>query len=284
MDLIYLLFRHGLAILAAYLVSHGVADATSDGIIIGVIMLISATGWSWISKMLKFDAAFGLTPTTGEALRTALGSLVSQGITFASTYYSIDAHDPGALSIALINAAASRYGMHQQIAHQTPLAVATAIKALALGSMLSLSSCAGVLAFMGSPMGQAAIATAAALGKQLAKATETAVIAEIITKATTSVARLNAQGLNTDVAKEIVRQSELAGLQAVIDTAQIQYTGLTGARFIVPTSAKQPVLVSPNPTPTPTLHAPLTMSEPERLRIAVVPDYGVRVAALLAAQ
>ena len=105
---------------------------------------------------------------------------------------------------------------------------------LAVLCMLSLTSCAGLLAYAASPLGQASIATAEALGKQLAKATEQRVLEQIIIKASASIDALNAQGVNPDVAKEIVRQSEIAGLTAVITTAQQQYIGLTGKSFTLP--------------------------------------------------
>lgn len=100
--------------------------------------------------------------------------------------------------------------------------------------MLSLTSCAGLTAFIASPLGQTTLVTAEALGKQLANAAEETVIAQIITKATGQMALLQAQGVNADTAKEIVRQSELAGLQAVITAAQNQYIGMTGGKYVIP--------------------------------------------------
>ncbi len=109
---------------------------------------------------------------------------------------------------------------------------------LLCGLALMLTSCAGVTAFLASPLGRTAVVTAQALGKQLAKATEVRVLEQIIVKAESSMAALKAQGVNENVAKEILRQSEISGLQAVIDTAQDKYQTLTGARYVVP---KQPV-------------------------------------------
>lgn len=102
---------------------------------------------------------------------------------------------------------------------------------------LSLTSCASVMAWAASPLGQATVATATTLGKQLAKAAEQQVVAQIIVKASTSLSALEAQGVNADTAKEIVRQSEMAGLQAVIETAQQQYLGMTGSRYVIPTAS-----------------------------------------------
>jgi hypothetical protein len=104
---------------------------------------------------------------------------------------------------------------------------------------LALMNCAGLTAFVASPLGQASLVTAEALGKQLAKATETRVLEQIITKATAQIAALKAvDNTNADLGKQIVKQSEIIGLQGVIDAAQNQYVGLTGSRFVVP---KNPV-------------------------------------------
>jgi len=126
--------------------------------------------------------------------------------------------------------------------------VNTAIEAakkapLIVAGMMLLTNCAGIAAFVASPLGQASLVTAEALGKQLANAAEEQVVGDIITKAAGQIATLKAQGANADVAKEIVRQSELAGLQAVVTTAQQQYTGMTGHAFVL---AKNPV---PSVTP-----------------------------------
>jgi|GEM_PF-3253511 len=117
-----------------------------------------------------------------------------------------------------------------------PASSIAAKASLLLGALclLSMTSCAGLTAFIASPLGQTTLITAEALGKQLANAAEESVVAQIITKATGQVALLQAQGVNADTTKEIVRQSELAGLQAVIDAAQNQYIGMTGAKYVIP--------------------------------------------------
>jgi hypothetical protein len=109
--------------------------------------------------------------------------------------------------------------------------------------MLSLTSCAGLTAFIASPLGQVSIVTAEALGKQLATTAESKVLEQIILKAQAQIATLNAQGVSADTGKEIVRQSELLGLASVVTAAQQQYTGLTGHSYTLP---KNP-LVSVNP-------------------------------------
>lgn len=108
--------------------------------------------------------------------------------------------------------------------------------------VLSLSSCATVLTWAASPLGQASIATAKVLGKELANAAQVQVLGDIITKASASLAALKAQDPNTDIAREILRKSEIAGLQAVIEAAQNQYVGMTGGRF---TLGKNPVIATP---------------------------------------
>lgn len=109
---------------------------------------------------------------------------------------------------------------------------------------LALMSCAGLTAFVASPLGQASLVTAEALTKQLAKATEVRVLEQIIVKATAQIAALKAvDDTNADLGKQIVRQSEITGLQGVIDAAQNQYVGLTGGRYVLP---KNPV-ASVNP-------------------------------------
>jgi len=100
--------------------------------------------------------------------------------------------------------------------------------------MLSLTSCAGLTAFIASPIGQASIATAETLGKQLATAAEAKIIEQIILKAQAQIAALNAQGVNSNTGKEVVRQSELLGLASVVTAAQQQYIGLTGHAYVLP--------------------------------------------------
>lgn len=247
-DFAQLIVRHGLAALAAYLSAKGFGGVdTTAGILCALVILGVVCFWSWVAKMMKFDPAFGIGPGTGDALRTMLGTLVSQGITFASTYYAIDANDPSALAVAVLNSIASHYGVHQQIAHQTPIAVASAIKVIAGALLMScMVSCTGLTAFLASPVGQAAVASAATLGKQLANAVVETEVAQIITKATASLAALEAQGVNSDTAKEITRQGEMAALQAVIDAAQNQYLGMTGAKYVIPLT---PVPAVPASTP-----------------------------------
>jgi hypothetical protein len=100
--------------------------------------------------------------------------------------------------------------------------------------LLSLTSCAGLTAFIASPLGQASIVTAEALGKQLASAAEESVVAQVILKAHAQIAVLNARGIQSDTAQEIVRQSEILGLAAVVIAAQQQYAGMAGHPYVFP--------------------------------------------------
>lgn len=116
---------------------------------------------------------------------------------------------------------------------------------------LCLMSCASVAAFIASPLGQTSIFTAEALGKQLANAAESKVIEQVILKAQAQITALNTEGVNKDTSKEIVRQSELLGLAAVITAAQQQYTGLTGHPYTLPkdplAAVSLPVVSTTNP-------------------------------------
>jgi len=108
--------------------------------------------------------------------------------------------------------------------------------------VLSLSSCAAVMTWAASPLGQASIATAKALGKELANAAELQILGDVILKASDSITRLEAKGPQSELGEEILRQSEIAGLSAVIEAAQNQYKGMTGRRF---TLGKNPAPVLP---------------------------------------
>jgi hypothetical protein len=273
LSFILTLFRHGITIFGAYLTAHGIQADSTQGIVYGLILAAVPFVWSWIAKMLKFDPAWALDPSLSDKLRTGLGSLISQGVTFASTYYAVDANDPSALGIAVINAIASHYGVHQQIAHSTPLDVATAIKALALSSLLLLSSCAAVTTVMtwaASPAGQVVIGLAE-LGVKEAiahgKISEgdvvtikkaTAIVTDQTDPTNEKVFKLTELGLDTAVAKGVVKPGDSLLIQeatAIIKSA------------VAPLNAKQPLNVSPkNPAP-----APISMRMPACLRIASTP-------------
>jgi hypothetical protein len=106
---------------------------------------------------------------------------------------------------------------------------------------LTLSSCTAITGFLATDLGKASLFTVETLGKHLAKVAEKQVLEQIITKAAAKVTSLNAQGINSDLAKEILRKSEIAFHQEVYEAAQVQYFARTGARFILPATPKNPV-------------------------------------------
>jgi len=106
--------------------------------------------------------------------------------------------------------------------------------------MLSLTSCATVKKALSSPFGQTAIVTAKSLGKEIENASEETALALAITKGTNQLAILNAQGVNEAPAQEILRQSEIAGIQTAIASAQQLYFGITGYYFKITAAPTSP--------------------------------------------
>ncbi len=281
-ELFQLLIRQGLTLLSAALAAHHFDDVSSTGgIVLAVLLFVLATAWSWIAKALHIEDKYG-DLTTNASLRTLLGSLISQGITFLSGYFSIDASDPNLLCVALVNTIASRYGVHQQIAHATPLAVATAIKVLLVSSLVGLVSCATTAAILTSPFGRAVIATSDQLAKQVVITTEETGLEQIILQASAKVSALNAEGVTSDIVKETLRLSEIAGFQAVISAAQDKYQAFTGHAFTLPKNPVKVTVAAVKPRlkrPKPTLQSsdvPGCMQLADR-----IPVYGERVAFML---
>jgi hypothetical protein len=251
-ELIQLLARHGLMLLSGALAAHHFDNLNSTaGIVLAIAVMIITTCWSWVTKMLHLEDKFG-NPSSSDALRTLLGALISQGITFASAYFAIDANDPNLLSVAAINALASRYGVHQQIAHATPLDVATAIKVfIACLCMLTLSSCVGVLAFLASPAGQVTLSLAE-LG--LEKAVQAGKVTQgqsVAIKQTVAVVT----DPNDSTVNKTFKLAEL-GLKAAADANKIkpgdvlliqEATAIVKSAVTAPATngAKQPVNVTP---------------------------------------
>lgn len=115
--LLALLIRQGLAACSGFFAAHHITGGSTTSILIGVIMFLIATLWSWIAKALRLDDnSFG-GMTNNQALRTFVGALVSQGITAASTYFAVEADNPELFGVALVNAAASKFGVQQKLAH-----------------------------------------------------------------------------------------------------------------------------------------------------------------------
>ncbi len=286
---IQLIVRHGLMLLSGALAAHHFDNLnTTAGIVLAILVMIITTCWSYVAKMLHLENLVGETGLDeSDCLRTLLGALISHGITFASAYFSIDANDPNLLAVAAINALASHYGMHQQIAHGTPLDVATRIKPMLLLLCMALVSCATTTAILSSPFGRAVIASADQLAAQVVKTTEETGLSQIILQASAKVAALNAEGVNADIVKETLRLSEIAGFKAVINAAQDKYQALTGQRFTLP---KNPVKVTAakSPREDPASNFPPPCDEPDAeavpacMRIANrIPLYGYKVAFML---
>lgn len=113
---------------------------------------------------------------------------------------------------------------------------------IALLAMLSLSSCASMSAVLASPFGQAALATADQLAKQVILATERTGLEQIILRASAKVSSLKAQGSDADPVKETLRIAQLGGFIGVIEAAQVKYEQLTGKRYALPKNPTLPVL------------------------------------------
>jgi len=306
---ILLLIRQGIAALGGYLAANGIAmdgSPTTHSLILGLCLMGFASSWSWLSKMLKID--YDISAWNATALRTALGSLISQGITFASAYYAVDANDPSALAVAVINAVASHYGVHQLIAFQTPIEKAAAIKAMALCLFMScLVSCAALSTWLASPAGQATVSLAS-LGLDVAAAKGkiapgqvitikqgVAVISDPTASATDKVVKLEHLGLQEAVASGKLAPGDSLIIQQA--TAIIQQAVETPAPA---PAAKQPVNVQPanNPSTASTAHGRELARDlstgfdsrsaghiPGCMRLAdSMPQYGSRVAEDLAAQ
>ena len=138
--------------------------------------------------------------------------------------------------------------------------------------MLSLTSCATAAAIATSPFGRAVIDTSDQLAKQVVLTTEETGLEQIILQAAAKVSALNAEGVNSDIVKETLRLSEIAGFKAVINAAQDKYQALTGNVFTLP---KNPINVTP---------AKMTTADavPDCMQTAPrIPDYGYRVAFML---
>jgi hypothetical protein len=224
--LVQLLIRHGLASLGGFFAAHQITGSSTSSIIVGLIILAVPTVWSWLANLLHME---DIAPSTfdigkNEILRTLIGSLVSQGITALSVYFATDANNPELLGVALVNAAASKFGLHQKALGMPGLKLL-----LLSASVLSLASCSSLVPFM--LRHEAEIETAIVYGVKL-------------------------------------------GTQA----------GFKKLR----TSAKNPVQVQPakdtKQTETETCLEPGPDAAPRCLKITGIPDYGVRVAAHLAAQ
>ncbi len=284
--IILLIIRHVLAMCGAFFAAHNISGNSTASIAVGLCIVAVPVVWSSVAKWFHLDDKLAEGISSSEMLRTLLGALVSQGITALSTYFAIDANNPELLGVALVNAGASKFGLHQKLAF---IGAQDALKLMALcACMLSLSSCATTSAIISSPFGRAVIATADQLAKKVVETTEQVGLEQIIVQATAKVAALNAEGVNADLVKETLRLSQIAGFKAVIIAAQDKYQQLTGHAF---TLAKNPVkvtaaravrFVAPESNSPPPCEEPGLEDGPGCMRLADrIPRYGYKVAFVL---
>lgn len=139
-----LLIRHGLASLGGFFAAHQITGSSTSSIIVGLIVLAVPTVWSWLANLLRLEYIAPSTFDIGknEILRTLLGSLVSQGITALSVYFATDANNPELLGVALVNAAAAKFGLHQKALGMPGLKLL-----LLSASVLSVTSCKTLMPF-----------------------------------------------------------------------------------------------------------------------------------------
>jgi hypothetical protein len=239
-DIALLILRHLLALCGGFFAANNIAGDSTTSIILGLGLIAIPVALSTITKWLHLDAKLATDITGNQMLRTALGALVSQGITALSAYFAVDANQPELLLGAVVNAGLSKAGVHQAVAFAGAKPV---LKVLALfAASLSLMSCATTAAFLASPFGQATLQTADQLGKQVILATERAGLQQIILQASAKVSALKASGIDPDPVKETLRIAEIGGFTGVVEAAQVKYEQLTGARYALPKNPTLPVV------------------------------------------
>jgi hypothetical protein len=227
--LLQLLIRHGLASLGGFFAAHQITGSSTSSIIVGLIVLAVPTVWSWLANLLRME---DIAPSTfdigkNEILRTLIGSLVSQGITALSVYFATDANNPELLGVALVNAAASKFGLHQKALGMPGL------KLLILSaSALSVTSCSSLVPFM--LRHEAEIETAIVYG---------------------------------------VKLGTQAGFKKLRTSAKNPVPNVQPKSSSIEQPASSNDCLEPGPD-----------AAPRCLKITGIPDYGVRVAAHLAAQ
>jgi hypothetical protein len=203
-----------------------------------LLLSIVSTNAGWLARQLvKYSAvlAAGITAfLVGKGVEVTHADVIAAGV----ASIALGLLESG-LSWIARKYAAPELGEVNKAIEQAKKIVPTLVACVCV---LSLSSCASVMTWAASPLGQASIATAKVLGKQLANAAQVQALGDIITKASASADALNAKGPESDIAREILRQSEIAGLNAVIEAAQNQYVGMTGRRFML---GKNPLPVMP---------------------------------------
>lgn len=247
--------RQLIALFAGFMLQHGVTmDAhSSASIIVALLAFGGACFWSWLVK-LEWSRSRNLSALINEnradAIRKALGSLVSQGLSLLAGYWqaktgeAVNTADPAALLLFIANLGASKVGLHQKLAAVG--AKSSALVAAALLSLAVLPSCA--------PLMNAALSNRALIEGAIQ------------------------YGVKTGID---------AGYKALEKKAAEDAAAKTSAKNPVPDvnppAAKNPV---PDVEPslsckTPASDAPGAEGAPAYLRIVAVPDYGARVAASL---
>ncbi|WP_397384722.1 hypothetical protein [Prosthecobacter sp.] len=287
-ELIQQIIRQLLAVCGAWFAAHNISGDSTESIVLGLVMVGIAVAWSACAKWLKIEYKVSEGIPHEAMIRALVGSLVSQGITAASTYLAIDANHPELFGVALLNAAASKAGLHQK------LAGAPVAKVL-IGCLcvISLSSCAGMTAFLASNAGQATIALAdlglnlaAAKGKitpgdNVAIQRGLAIVTNPADPTSIKVFSLAELGLQTAVNKGVIKQGDALLIQ---EGAAIIKNAVIAPQLL---EAKQPVKVQPTASVKPR-HNQLKPelhnedSGPGCMQLADrIPLYGERVAFML---
>lgn len=240
--LIQLGIRHLLALCGAWFAANNISGDSTESIVLGLVMVLISVAWSACAKWLKIEYKVSDCIPHQAMIRALLGSVVSQGITAASAYFAIDANHPELFGVALVNAAASKAGLHQKLAGAPEAKVLVACLCV-----LTLSSCAGFAAFMASPAGQVTVALAdlglnmaAAKGKispgdNVAIQRGLAIVTNPADPTSLKVFSLAELGLQTAVSKGVIKQG---------DALLIQEAGVIIKNAVIAPqllSAKQPV-------------------------------------------
>lgn len=114
--LLALLVRHLLAAGGGFFAAHNITGDSTTSIVIGVGIAAISLGCSAVAKVFHLDDKLAGCITDSQVLRIFLGALVSQAVTWLSTYFAIDANSPELLGVAVINAGLSKFGAHQKLA------------------------------------------------------------------------------------------------------------------------------------------------------------------------
>lgn len=279
--LFIILFRHFIAMFGGWFAANNITGNSTTSILLGLVVIAVPTVWSAIVKWLHLEDTSPIAELgKSEMLRTLLGSLISQGVTAASTWLAVDANNPELLAGALINIGLSKAGLHQKLAF---IGAQDALKICAAClCMLSLASCAGMAAFMASNAGQATVSlidlglnVAAAKGKistgdNVAIQRGLAIVTNPADPTSVKVFSLAELGLQAAVARGAIKQGDALIIQegaAIIKNAVVAPQ---------PLEPKQPVNVKPVTVSRSELDGPGCMQLAER-----IPIYGERVAFML---